>query len=76
MNTSAPNPLASLHPVMAQALAPFLLLPSDHKLAADFAGPSFPIDPDAVAFHVANDARALRLQILDQRPLMASGLWA
>lgn len=56
-------PLSNLHPVFQQALAPFVLLPGDRKLAADFAGPDFPLDPDAVAFHQANDARALRLQM-------------
>ena len=58
-----PIDLSPLHPVLQQALAPFVLSPANRALAAGVAGPDLPLDPDAVAFHVANDARALRLQI-------------
>lgn len=65
---------SNLHPVMQQALRPFMpLTPADRGLAADFAGPDFPLDPDVVAHHQANDARALRLQI--NQPQTVEG-WA
>ena len=52
---------SNLHPVMQQALRPFMPIPpADCALAA---GIDFPIDSKAVAYHLANDARALMLQM-------------
>ena len=51
-------------PIDLSPLSPFMsLTDADRALAADFAGPDLPRDPDAAAFHKANDAKALRLQI-------------
>jgi hypothetical protein len=61
---------------MQQALRPFMpLTDKDRALAAAFAGPDFPLDPDAVAFHKANDAHALKLQI-NQPQQTVEGWWA
>ena len=64
---------SNLHPVMQQALRPLMpLTPADRALAADFAGTDFLIDESA-AFHEANDARALRLQMA--RPQTVEGFF-